>query len=182
MQTLQFPTPSVIESPPPKPRVSRATVIIAILGLALTASATWQGQRPSSEIDPNAVAELFVRAYLSEAGEGSEDTLAPFLGYQPTLAGMEPQQWYVTGTTSISTETAHGVTTVVVAADTLGRVGAGYGDHETQFFAVLLQPTSHGFVVMSLPHRVGGPQTSPGGSESIFNRIGTRTERYHQDG
>lgn len=56
MQTLQFPTQSepvhelasqigVIESPPAKPRVSQAMVIIAILGLALTASVTWQWQR-----------------------------------------------------------------------------------------------------------------------------------------
>lgn len=171
MQALQFPTPS---DPPPAPeaeigiietvpkatkpyrRLAIAAVIIAIAGVAAASIPT----RSASAVDPAGFAELFVRSYLTEAAEGSEATLSPYLGYSPGLDGIEADQWYVAGTTTVSIDETRSGATVIVAADTLGRIDSGYGDREVQYFEVTLMSESSGLIAASLPRRVAGPSQS----------------------
>jgi hypothetical protein len=87
------------------------------------------GPRADSKALPLVVggfAEDFVATFLTTAGEGAEQSLQPFLGYLPALAGMTPGSFYATRTTARELRQTDNGWTVIVRADLLTRTDGGY--------------------------------------------------------
>lgn len=191
MQALQFPAPSepvpepepvsdLGHIPPPASRwrdllATRTTkLFLSFLVLVLGAAAVlaWRSRTSPTTVQPSAVAEVFVRTYLTEAGEGAEFLLQPFLGYSPELTNMVPGTWYVTNTTAIGQRQSGDVYWITVAADTYGRVDGGFSDHEIQYFDVSLERDGQGFRATTLPSRAAAPTIEPSSTDEILPRVG----------
>lgn len=176
MAAIHFPEPTT--APPPEPtrldvaepeprwydRRRRLWVIGTIL-LAIAGVVAWLIIRPSSSVDQGPIstpsstgfAELYLRAYLMDAGEGAEDVVAPYLGYAPDLTGVTAGTWYVADIAVIEVIDQAGTSTVILATDLLGAVSGGYSDAGTHFYAVEVVATDTGLLAVGLPSEVAGP-------------------------
>ena len=181
MAAIHFPEPTT--TPPPAPEAlemfepdptprrwdawRRRPVVLgglAVLAVAV-ALAAWLTMRTSDSEGLDAVAvpsvegfaELYLRTYLMDAGEGAEDVLAPYLGYAPELSGMAPGTWYVADLAVLESEPGAQGTSVLIAVDLLGVAAGGFEDVGTHFFEVTMAEGASGVLAVGLPSEVAGP-------------------------
>ena len=97
-------------------------------------------------------AEMYVSTLLTQAGEGAEEVLMPYLGYSPDLAGHQPGTWYVSHTAVWSiAESGTDRWNVLVAAARLGLDEGGYSPAGTSFYSVEVELTPTGLRATALP-------------------------------
>ena len=112
--------------------------------------------------DAAGFAELYVASFVA-AGEGSEATLAPFLGeVPPSLDGVTAGQWFASRTTTTALErVTESRWAVIVAADLLRRDGdpraAAFVTVGVRFFRVEVVDDGAALVAAALPAIVAGP-------------------------
>ncbi|OIV37013.1 hypothetical protein BIV57_13575 [Mangrovactinospora gilvigrisea] len=147
---------------------------LALAAVILTPSAAPSAPAPSRVVPastsaaaagPSGFADLFVSTYLS-AGQGTEDSLTPFLGQQVTLSTDPGSRRAQSTVVTALTQVAAGYWSVTVAADVVTKSGSDQGVH---YFRVGVQASSAsgagtaaapaGFVATTLPAEVGPPQT-----------------------
>ena len=105
-------------------------------------------------------AEDFVATFLTTAGEGAEQSLQPFLGYSPSLAGMTPGSFYAARTTARELQQTGDGWTVIVGADLLTRTDGGYVPLGPRNYAVrVAEDPEIGLRAIALPSPA--PITSP---------------------
>ncbi len=96
--------------------------------------------------------------FLSSAGEDSEDSLRPFLGYIPTLTGMASGSFYVTQVTARDVRVRDGSWEVVVRAEVLARTDGGFTPADALHFAVrIVEEPGTGLRAAALPSPSAGP-------------------------
>jgi hypothetical protein len=83
-------------------------------------------------------AELFVSAYLGQAGEGAEHHLEPFLSEPIDMLGLPPGRLYVQNLATVDVRPDRDGWVVDVAAQVLRRMDSGYGDPVIQQYRVQL--------------------------------------------
>ncbi len=160
--TADPPAPPVaIVAPPRRSRLGRTPIIIAVaLLLALaSAAAVWTyGRSDSAAVNIPGFAEMYVRTFLTQAGEGNEAAIVPFLGYEPDLAGMEPGSFYVAGSAALTVEdVGDGANTVVVAVDQMGAVSGGFAPEGIHYYEVTMKSIGDTVRATRLPSRTSPP-------------------------
>lgn len=114
----------------------------------------------TAPLEVGGFAEDFVGVFLTRAGEGAEQSLQPFLGYLPSLAGMTPGSFYAAHTTARELQQTDNGWTVVVRAELLTRKGDGYVPLGPRNYAVrLTDDPETGLRATALPSP--SPITSP---------------------
>ncbi|MDF1596710.1 MAG: hypothetical protein P1T08_11575 [Acidimicrobiia bacterium] len=103
-------------------------------------------------------AEGFVHTYLSAAGEESEETLAPFLGYSPSLIGMRPGAFYVTNVSVRGFFPHEEGWTVEVRAEVLEQTERGFAPSHPRHFAIrVIDRPGAGLLADGLPAPIAAP-------------------------
>lgn len=134
--------------------------LVLVLGGFLVGSQTMgpSGSPHLPEAALGGFAEMYVATLLTQAGEGAEDVLVPYLGYPPDLTGLEPGTWFLTHTAVWSVEPVEpDGWAVVVAAAQLGLQEGGYVPVGTFFYEVGVELTSTGLRAAGLPFLVAPP-------------------------
>lgn len=109
---------------------------------------------------PTGFAELFVGAFVA-AGEGTEESLRPFLADPPRLPGVTSGSLYAARTGAIDAElVAARYWSIRVAVEVLGRVGEAYEDLGIRVYQVAVFDGDSGAVAVALPSLVAMP-TAP---------------------
>ncbi len=181
----RVPTPDGPNSPPPPPvdlrpasprlppRRRRPLVITATAAvLVLVAALVGALLRPSgpSDLEAAGFAESFVAAFLS-AGEGTEASLLPYLGYTPALDGMNGGDFFVAHLiTERVTAHNHGAD-VIIGARVLERSDAGYVDPGPVRLLVRLGKTEAGFRALALPEPAPPAPAAPSPPSSRENTL-----------
>ena len=135
----------------------------------------WSTVGPTAATDTTALvvggfAEDFVSVFLTTAGEGAEQTLQPFLGYLPSLAGMTPGSFYAAHTTARELQQTENGWMVVVRADLLTRTEGGYVPLGPRNYSVrLTEDPETGLRAVALPAPT--PITSPTGTPSTAGNL-----------
>ncbi len=96
-------------------------------------------------------AELYVTLFLSEAGEGHESVLGPFLDAAVDLSGMTPGRFYVQNAAVIGGDYAENKWQLRVGVQSLQRVEGGYGDPVLQVYEVAVRERGSGWLADGLP-------------------------------
>lgn len=142
--------------------------MLTAAGLVVLAGVLWFGWStvgPAAQIDASPLvvggfAEDFVATFLTTAGEGAEQSLQPFLGYLPSLAGMTPGSFYAAHTTARELQQTDDGWTVVVRADLLTRTDGGFVPLGPRNYAVrVTEDPEIGMRAIALP--APAPTTSP---------------------
>lgn len=105
-------------------------------------------------------AELYVRAWLGEAGRGSEDAIAAFYPDPAGLGDVTPGGVHVVdvATVEVAEDTA-GYWAVTVAATVLTAVDGVYEPGGVRYYSVGVLEADDGLVATGLPAQVNGPAT-----------------------
>lgn len=114
---------------------------------------------PPPSVGPQGFAELYVAAFLGEAGEGRESVLEPFYPGEVSLRGVTPAARYVARTVALDAlRTGPGAYwSVTVAADLLTATEGGYRRDGVHYFRVGVLESGGGYVATSLPAEVPPP-------------------------
>ncbi len=153
--------------------------ILGLAALVVAGGLTYWMLRPVDAVPPGAFApatgsevpagvagfaEMFVAAYLTDAG----DALEEFLPAGPSTEAMTTAAHYVTRTAAMEVDSAGtGYWSVVVAADVLVLDDAGYRPAGLQFFQVGVVDDGGRLVAATLPARVAGPAIRSGPPRSL---------------
>ncbi|MCP3973769.1 MAG: conjugal transfer protein [bacterium] len=109
-------------------------------------------------------AEMYVAAYLTDAGNSLEE----FLPSPPSTEAMTAAAHYVTRTAAMAVDPAgNGYWSVLVAADVLALDDGGYRPVGLQFYQVGVVDDGGRLVATSLPARVAGPAARAGPPRSL---------------
>lgn len=136
-------------------------------------------QAANSDAGPAGFAELFVATYL-QAGEGTENTLKPFMATLPDLRETRPGRLYAARTTVIqAVEVQAGYWSVTVVAEVTTVEKAGYRPLGLRYYRVSVQTvneqrtgtgpaddkglTGQAYVATELPALVAPPAQAPAG-------------------
>ncbi len=137
---------------------SRQIAIFGAFAIALTLAGFLLGRLligpPGSSLPAGlgGFAEMYVSTLLTQAGEGAEEVLIPYLGYSPDLAGHQPRTWYVSHTAVWSiAESGTDRWNVLVAAAQLGLEEGAYAPAGTSFYSVEIELTPTGLRATALP-------------------------------
>lgn len=137
----------------------------AAVALLIGAGATILVEGDGPHIEPVGVAgfaEDFVFTFLSSAGEDSEDSLSPFLGYAPTLTGMASGNFYVTHVTARDVRVRDNSWEVTVRAEVLARSAGGFTKADALHFAVrIVDEPGTGLRAVALPSPSAQAVASP---------------------
>ena len=118
-----------------------------------------------TEAHPIAVAGFaqdFVHTYLTSSGEGSAEGLLPFLGYTPSLDGMDPGRFYVTHLSTREIRTLGSEWIVGIKADLLESIGQGYQRSDPLWLSVTVAQDEYGDLrAVSLPALLSEPAAEP---------------------
>jgi hypothetical protein len=153
-----------------KVRLVRGVIIGALVvgslsgPLALLASmrpiavqAAGQSQQ-SSSLGAQGFAELYVAAYLGQAGEAQPNAVKAFFPGDPDLTGVTAGQFYVARTVAVAADQkAPGYWAVTVAADLLETVKGKLRPLGIRYYAVGVSSDGRGYVATSLPAQVEAP-------------------------
>jgi hypothetical protein len=121
-------------------------------------------ETPPDTAGAEGFAELFIATYLG-AGEGSTDSLGPFLD-NVSLDGIESESWSATRTTSLGTsEVAPGYYAVTVAAEVVAADSDADGQPTwisagTRFYSVGVAETTTGWAITGLPTWLPAPASA----------------------
>ena len=160
--TAEPPTPPLTVVEAPRRSRSRRTPIIIAVALLVTlaaAAAAWtSGRSDSASVYVPGFAEMYVRTFLTQAGEGNEAAIIPFLGYEPDLSGMQPGSFYVTGAAALTAEDlGDGFSNVVVAVDQMGAVSGGFAPEGIHYYEVTVQSVDGTVRATRLPSQISAP-------------------------
>lgn len=109
-----------------------------------------------------AFAEDFVHTFLSASGEGSEEVLAPFLGYSPSLIGMRPGAFYVTNVSVLGFFPNDEGWAVEVRAEVLEQTESGFAPTHPRYFAIrVIAVPGAGLLAEGLPAPMAAPTAAP---------------------
>ena len=115
--------------------------------------------------DPMAVAGFaqdFVHTYLTSSGGGSEENLLPFLGYSPSLDGMESGTFYVTHLAIRDIEPGESEWRILIKANLLERFDHGYRRSDPLWLSVAVADEGDGELrALSLPSLLRPPAAEP---------------------
>ena len=157
---IAWPEPTKHHRPPGRVvAIGGGALILMLAGFLIGRLPAGRQSAPNlPDTGPSGFAEMYVSTLLTQAGEGTEDVLVPYLGYSPDLTGFEPGTWYVTQTAVWSVEPARSDGwTVLVAAAQLGLQDGGYVPAGTFFYEVNVEQTSAGLRATALPTLVATP-------------------------
>jgi hypothetical protein len=151
---------------------------VVLAALALIASRSAQAPAAAPEGDIAAAgdsaqraagfAQMAVRQYIGEAGQGTEDVMASLLaGEQPSLEGVTPAGFYVVDATAVDLEDiGGGYWAVTVAAELMAAVDGRYEPSGVRYYSVgvLVDDATGGAVLADVPSQVPPPPgvESPG--------------------
>ena len=162
------PLPHIPPAPPDGRRMRIKTVGAGvILLLAAIGGTTLKLASPpqNTEVNPIAVAGFaqdFVHTYLTSSGEGSAEDLVPFLGYTPSLDGMDPGRFYVTHLSIREIRTLGSEWIVGIKADLLESIGQGYQRSDPLWLSVTVAQDEYGDLrAVSLPALLSEPAAEP---------------------
>ena len=157
--------------PPAAPRNRRMRIKSAGVGVILLLAAIGgtamkltpppqnTGTRP---LEVAGFAQDFVHTYLTSSGEGSAEELLPFLGYTPSLDGMDPGRFYVTHLSIREIRTLGSEWTVGIKADLLESLDQGYQRSDPLWLSVTVTEDEYGELrAVSLPALLSEPATEP---------------------
>jgi hypothetical protein len=151
-------------------------VVLAVLAL-FAASRSGQAPAPAPESDLIAAdsaqraagfAQMAVRQYIGEAGQGAEDVLTPLVaGEHPSLEGVTPAGFYVVDATTVDIEDiGGGYWAATVAVELMAAVDGRYEPAGVRYYSagVLVDDETGGTVLADLPSQVPPPAAaeSPG--------------------
>jgi len=137
------------------PQISARTISMVAAAVVIVLGLVWLGMNlvsgsPTDSRDPQPApvgaatvpigaggfAEIFVAAFLGQAGEGEESALDPFLTEPVELLGLIPGRLYVQNVAAVGVDQTDSGWSVAVAAQVLRRIDGGYGDSVLQYYRV----------------------------------------------
>jgi hypothetical protein len=150
-----------------------AAVVMAALALLLVGSLRTrdtpvEATGEDAVVAPDAVAvsgfaQAAVRRYVGEAGEDTEEVVAPFLADRtPNLRGVTPAGFYVVDATTVDLqERADGYWAVTVALDLMAAVDERYEPIGMRYYTVgvVTGDDTGGPLLVDLPSQVPAPET-----------------------
>ncbi len=183
MTAIHFPEPTTTAPPEPEllemfdteptPRRfevfrSRRAIIAAIAILVgAVAVVTWLSLRGSGDVangspvpSIDGFAELYLRTYLTDAGEGTEAVWHPILVMRPISPGMAAGTWYVADVVTLESSQVDNATSVLLAVDLLGAASGGFEGVGTHFYEVTVASHDDGLLAVGLPSEVAGPRAN----------------------
>jgi hypothetical protein len=129
---------------------------LALHARADTPAATAEPPRPTT--GPEGFAELFVAAWLGQAGRGAEDAVAPFYGGEASLRDVTPGSLYVLRTATLAAdEIVSGYWAVTVAADVLAAVDGLYTPAGLRYYTVGVAERDGALVATAPPSQIPAP-------------------------
>lgn len=174
MTAIHYPEPDFATEPPPpaltviaepnEPRIGKTAALIgiALVITVIAAASVWfVGSRPASQVvSTSGFAEMYVHTYLTQAGEGAESAIAPFLGYEPDLTDMTPGSFYVAGATALTADQDGATTRHIVAVNQLGAVDGGFASEGVRYYEVVVETSDFGVRALGLPSQVAAPEVA----------------------
>ncbi len=116
---------------------------------------------PADPSRAEATAEVFLWAYLGQAGQGLEAVLEPFLSEPVDLGTVTPHGLYVLRTAVLTSEAVSpGYWHVTVAADVLTAVDGGYQPAGIRYYTIGVTETSGRLAVTGPPSLVAAPPST----------------------
>lgn len=113
---------------------------------------------PAPTTGPEGLAELFVAAWLGQAGRGAEEAVAPFYAGDASLRDVTPGGLYVLRTATLAAEqVAPGYWAVTVAADVLAAVDGVYTPAGVRYYTVGVAERDGALVAAGPPSQVPTP-------------------------
>lgn len=157
-----------------------AGVVGGVAALALHARAeppvTGAAQVTVPSVAAQGFAELYVRAWLGEAGRGSEDAIAAFYPGPTRLGDVTPGGVYVLDVATVdAVEEAAGYWAVTVAASVAAAVDGVYEPGGVRYYTVGVAEAADGLVASGLPAQVSAPATleePPGLAVATLSSVG----------
>lgn len=163
---------------PAKPRWTRTTLTLGLVGMTVVLGAALFGLRtravaPATNSVPSLVSDFAAFAtsiYLSQGFEGNEASLSPYFLGDHDFTGIARDQWFVKSSGAVAaTRSAEGVWIVSVAAELLGAVdgqpASGYVDLGVHHFTIGIVDRGTTLVATGLPTRSAAP--TPAGAAAI---------------
>lgn len=137
-------------------------VSAGVLALVLHAEAATRlpppVRMPASSVGAEGFAELYVAAWLGQAGRGSEEALTPYYRGQANLGEVPPGAMYVLRTATVGVEQpTDDYWAVTVAADVLTAGEGGWQPGGVRYYSVGVAATDQGLAATSLPSQVPAP-------------------------
>lgn len=158
-----------------------AGAVGGVAGLALHAQADpapadGPPPAPAPSVAAQGFAELYVRAWLGEAGRATEDAIAAFYPQPVRLGDVTPGGVYVLDTTTVETvEQQPGYWAVTVAASVLTAVDGTYQPAGVRYYTVGVAEGDGGLAATGLPSHVASPATwvdAPGPAAASLSPAG----------
>lgn len=119
-------------------------------------------------------AELYVRAWLGEAGRGSEDAIAAFYPESVGLGDVTPGGVYVADVATVDVaEEAAGYWAVTIAAAVLTAVDGVYEPGGVRYYTVGVVEANDGLVATGLPAQVNAPSTLEDAPAPVAGMLGS---------
>ncbi|MBW3576901.1 MAG: conjugal transfer protein [Actinobacteria bacterium] len=165
------PRPATAPAPAARRRGVTAINAAAILAWLVVAAFAVAGRGPfaaptapaaSTDAVPGVAgfAELFVVVWLGEAGEGSEQALAPFYGGDVDLRGVVPGRRYVSRAAAVEIRPDTAGWAVTVVADVLQATDDGWRDGGRRYYRVGVLDDGGRLAAAALPAEVPPPRAS----------------------
>lgn len=130
-------------------------------------------QLPADATAAEATAEVFLWAYLGQAGDSREAAVERFLAEPVDLRAATPGSLYVLRTAVMrSDELAPGYWAVTVAADLLAAGDAGYEPAGVRHYTIGVAESPAGLAIMGAPSLVATPPTASDGPRLTVRTIG----------